>query len=110
MAVPLDIRNDIRATDTDGVPRACCRWGFLGRREDVVLMGNVGTGKTHIVSLLCNLACERREEVRSSHEAADQSRPRNISTFIRLNGPLRAVLLGERALRDSGRTMLSAAV
>ncbi len=38
--------------------------GFLDRREDLVLMGDVGTGKTHMASALCALACERRVEAR----------------------------------------------
>lgn len=38
--------------------------GFLDRREDLVLMGDVGTGKTHMASALCMLACERRLEAR----------------------------------------------
>lgn len=37
---------------------------FVGRREDLVLMGDVGTGKTHMASALCALACERRLEAR----------------------------------------------
>ncbi len=37
---------------------------FLDRREDLVLMGDVGTGKTHMASALCQLACERRLEAR----------------------------------------------
>ena len=37
---------------------------FLDRREDLVLMGDVGTGKTHIASALYALACERRLEAR----------------------------------------------
>ena len=37
---------------------------FPGRREDLVLMGDVGTGKTHMASSLCALACERRLEAR----------------------------------------------
>lgn len=37
---------------------------FLERREDLVLMGDVGTGKTHMASALCQLACERRLEAR----------------------------------------------
>ena len=35
-----------------------------GRGEDLVLMGDVGTGKTHMASALCALACERRLEAR----------------------------------------------
>jgi len=38
--------------------------GFVERREDLVLMGDVGTGKTHMASALCALACERRLEAR----------------------------------------------
>ena len=38
--------------------------GFLERHEDLVLMGDVGTGKTHMASALCALACERRVEAR----------------------------------------------
>ena len=37
---------------------------FVERREDLVLMGDVGTGKTHMASTLCALACERRLEAR----------------------------------------------
>ena len=37
---------------------------FLDRREDLVLMGDVGTGKTHMASALCRLACDRRMEAR----------------------------------------------
>lgn len=38
---------------------------FLDRREDLALMGDVGTGKTHMASALCRLACDRRMEARS---------------------------------------------
>ena len=37
---------------------------FVERREDLVLTGDVGTGKTHMASALCALACERRLEAR----------------------------------------------
>ena len=37
---------------------------FVGRREDLVLMGDFGTGRTHMASALCALACERRLEAR----------------------------------------------
>jgi len=37
---------------------------FVERREDLVLMGDVGTGKTHMASAPCALACERRLEAR----------------------------------------------
>ncbi len=38
--------------------------GFLERREDLVPMGNAGTGKTHMTSAPCMMACERRMEAR----------------------------------------------
>ena len=37
---------------------------FLERSEDLVLVGDVGTGKAHMASALCALACERRLEAR----------------------------------------------
>ena len=37
---------------------------FVGPCEDLVLMGDVGTGKTHMASALCQLACDRRLEAR----------------------------------------------
>lgn len=37
---------------------------FLERCEDLVLMGDVGTSKTHMASALCQLACDRRMEAR----------------------------------------------
>ena len=37
---------------------------FVERREDLVLMGDVGTGKTHMASALCALARERGLEAR----------------------------------------------
>lgn len=37
---------------------------FLEGREDLVLMGDVGTGKTHMASALCALACSRKIEAR----------------------------------------------
>ena len=37
---------------------------FLEGREDLVLMGDVGTGKTHMASALCALACHERVEAR----------------------------------------------
>lgn len=37
---------------------------FLERREDLALMGDVGTGKTHMASALCQLACDRRPGAR----------------------------------------------
>ena len=60
----------------DGYDWSCARWpegfgredllslSFLDAGEDLVLMGDGGTGKTHMASALCALACERREEAR----------------------------------------------
>ena len=54
---------------------------FVERREDLVLMGDVGTGKTHMASALCALACERRLEARffpaSSTTGGSTGRPRS---------------------------------
>jgi DNA replication protein DnaC len=60
----------------EGYDWSCVRWpegfgredltalSFLPGREDLVLMGDVGTGKTHMASALCTLCCERRVEAR----------------------------------------------
>lgn len=37
---------------------------FLEKHQDLVLMGDVGTGKTHMASALCTLACMRKIEAR----------------------------------------------
>ena len=37
---------------------------FLGGREDLVLMGDVGTGKTHMAEALCVLACQSARAAR----------------------------------------------
>ena len=37
---------------------------FLDGREDLVLMGDVGTGKTHMAEALCALACQRARPAR----------------------------------------------
>lgn len=39
-------------------------WSAVSWPEDLVLMADVGTGKTHMASALCALACERRLEAR----------------------------------------------
>lgn len=60
----------------DGYDRSAVSWpqgfgrgellslSFLEGREDLVLMGDVGCGKTHMASALCMLACEARVEAR----------------------------------------------
>ena len=37
---------------------------FLGRREDLVLMGDVGTGKTHMLEAICSLCCQQMRPAR----------------------------------------------
>lgn len=37
---------------------------FLDRHEDVVLMGDVGTGKTHMLEALCALCCQSMRQAR----------------------------------------------
>lgn len=37
---------------------------FMCGREDLVLMGDVGTGKTHMASALCVMCCEEKVEAR----------------------------------------------
>ena len=59
--------------------------GFLGRCEDLVLMGDVGTGKTHMASALCALACERRLEARFFTASALVSRLRRARDEGRLD-------------------------
>lgn len=39
-------------------------WSTVSWPEGLVLMGDIGTGKTHMASALCALACERRLEAR----------------------------------------------
>ena len=59
--------------------------GFLGRREDLALMGDVGTGKTHMASALCALACERRLGARFFTASALVSRLRRARDEGRLD-------------------------
>lgn len=58
---------------------------FLGRREDLVLMGDVGTGKTHMASALCALACEGRLEARFSTASSLVARLRRARDEGRLD-------------------------
>jgi DNA replication protein DnaC len=46
------------------------RCGFLARRENVLLLGNSGTGKTHIALALGLTACQRSHRVRFTTTAA----------------------------------------
>jgi len=51
------------------------RCEFLGRRENVLLLGNSGTGKTHIALALGLAACQRGHRVRLTTTAALVSEP-----------------------------------
>jgi DNA replication protein DnaC len=46
------------------------RCEFLGRRENVLLLGNSGTGKTHLATGLAIAACRQRKRVRFTTAAA----------------------------------------
>ena len=48
----------------------------MGRESLLALMGDVGTGKTHMASALCALACERRLEARFFTASSLGMRPR----------------------------------
>ena len=65
-----------QAKTFEGYDWACVSWpdgfgrddllslSFLGDREDLVLMGDVGTGKTHMAEALCVLACQSARAAR----------------------------------------------
>ena len=59
---------------------------FLDRREDLVLMGDVGTGKAHMASALCRLACDRRVEARFFTASSLVARLRRARDEGRLDG------------------------
>lgn len=89
--------------------------GFLDAREDLVLMGDVGTGKTHMASALCALACERRIEARfftaSSlvarlRRARDEGRLDRETTQIGRSGLLVIDELGFLPLDTDGARLL----
>src|SRR3954462_9267213 len=44
--------------------------GYIGRAEPVVLIGEAGTGKTHLALGLCGAACQQRRRVRFTSAAA----------------------------------------
>ena len=58
---------------------------FLDRREDLVLMGDVGTGRTHMASALCRLACDGRLEARFLTASSLVMRPRRAREEGRLD-------------------------
>lgn len=75
--------------------------GCLERREDLVLMGDVGTGKTHMASALCMLACERGLEARFFTASSLVMRLRRARDEGRLDRE--AALIGRaRTIRGKG--------
>ena len=59
---------------------------FLDRREDLVLIGDVGTGKAHMASALRALACERGLEARFFTASSLVARLRRARDEGRLDG------------------------
>lgn len=71
-------------------------WSAVSWPEDLVLMGDVGTGKTHMASALCALACERRLEARFFTESSLVMRLRRARDDGRLDRE--AALIGKARL------------
>lgn len=44
--------------------RELAEGGYIGRAEPVILVGEAGTGKTHLATALCVAACQQRRRVR----------------------------------------------
>jgi DNA replication protein DnaC len=44
--------------------RELAQGGYIGRAEPVILVGEAGTGKTHLATALCVAACQQRRRVR----------------------------------------------
>ena len=61
---------------------------FLESREDLVLMGDVGTGKTHMASALCMMCCEAKIEARFFTASSLVMRLRRASADGRLDREL----------------------
>lgn len=59
-----------------GYDRSCVHRPDGFRREDLVLMGDVGTGKTYMASALCALACQAGEPARFFTAPSLVMRPR----------------------------------
>lgn len=73
----------------EGLPRADLEsLAFLGRREDLVLVGDVGTGKTHMASALVRAACLAGTEARFFTAASLVARLRRAKSDGRLDREL----------------------
>lgn len=73
---------------------------FLERREDLVLTGDVGTGKTHMASALMRLACSRGVEARFLAAASLVSRLRRAKADGRLDRELAQVARARMVVVD----------
>ena len=65
---------------------------FVAGAEDLVLMGDVGTGKTHMAEALCALACQRKLEARFFTASALAMRLRRARDEGRLDRELSQLL------------------
>ena len=50
--------------NSEAIKRTLLSLAFLGRREDLVLMGDAGTGKTHMLGAICSLCCQQMRPAR----------------------------------------------
>ena len=81
----------------DGYDWSAVSWPEgMGRESLPALMGDVGTGKTHMASALCALACERRLEARFFTAASLVMRLRRARDDERLDRE--AALIGKARL------------
>lgn len=73
---------------------------FLAGHEDLVLMGDVGTGKTHMAEALCVLACGRKLECRFFTASSLVMRLRRARDDGRLDRELRQLSRAELLVVD----------
>lgn len=50
--------------NSEAIKRTLLSLASLGRREDLVLMGDAGTGKTHMLGAICSLCCQQMRPAR----------------------------------------------
>lgn len=73
---------------------------FLERREDLVLMGDVGTGKTHLASALVQAACSAGVEARFFTAASLVARLRRARSDGRLDRELAQIARARMVVVD----------
>lgn len=73
---------------------------FLGPHEDLVLMGDVGTGKTHMACALCVLACARKLPARFFTASSLAMRLRRARDEGRLDRELQQLSRAEMLVVD----------